>query len=262
MTAVEAKAQALNLWSLNVRSWYGYALNGATHCAWLPSGVIEQLPRPMQMQLAKEQIRIGVPTLLEARNIPEALRTKLLPVKSRFWLTALAWKGLLPSQQTYAVKSWFKQNQIHLYQSLRLGDLPPTARAEIERVGYARLLNHYAPQSGANCLAAAAGAVAGGLVGSGGEQRIRELWLHAEAFLEFLNRSGYRRSRSQTPKQGDVLVFSLRRRVVHAAYFLGDGLYFEKPGQDFYEPYRVDAFANWQNAWPQANLSLWRSERT
>lgn len=37
-----------------------------------------------------------------------------------------------------------------------------------------------------------------------------------------------------------------------------DGLYFEKPGQDFYEPYRIEYFKRWQIEWPNTRLKIYR----
>jgi len=60
----------------------------------------------------------------------------------------------------------------------------------------------------------------------------------------------------------DVLVFMRGSKAMHVAFFLGENLYFEKPGQDFYEPYRIERFDRWKLEWPKTTLSIWRRIRS
>ena len=61
-----------------------------------------------------------------------------------------------------------------------------------------------------------------------------------------------------SPQTGDILIFSKDAGPINASYFLGDGFCFEKPGQDFYEPYRVSLFSECRNAWHDAKVAVWR----
>jgi hypothetical protein len=57
-----------------------------------------------------------------------------------------------------------------------------------------------------------------------------------------------------------VLLFVGDDEVVHGAYYLGDGLCFEKSGQDFYEPYRIQKIHRLSAEWPNADLKIWRQK--
>ena len=69
---MHAKSSALRkkLWTLDRRSWYGYALNGREYFAWLPAGQLEKLNPTELLALAKCQEAAGVPTLLPAEACP------------------------------------------------------------------------------------------------------------------------------------------------------------------------------------------------
>jgi hypothetical protein len=171
-------------WTLNARSWYGYVLNEAAHCVWLPAGALEKLDGSLVLKLAIED------------------------------------------------------------------------RVSVLRLGYETLLNRFAAFSGPNCFAAVAGAII-----DDSRLEICSQWIHWASLERLLLQRDFQPVQSGEPRIGDVLAFAKERVPVHAAYFLGDGIYFEKPGQDFYEPYRVEFFDKWPEAWSGATLSIWRTRR-
>jgi hypothetical protein len=123
----------------------------------------------------------------------------------------------------------------------------------LQRSGFKKLLNRYALTSGPNCLACAAAMATGGKYAL----EIANQWMHGPPFLSHLKTIGLKKTSNTNPRVGDVLVFSRSTEIVHAGYYLGEGIYFEKPGQDFYEPYRIEKFNSWKRHWPDSTLSIW-----
>lgn len=250
LTEVEARNQGL--WTLSARSWYGYSLNKATHCAWLPKGMIECLEPKIQKVLADTQIQIGVPTLISSKILPKKISKKFLKIGRHCWITSYIWSYLSKADQTTLMQAWFIQNEIHIYSSLSLSELSPTARSWLRSIGFEKLLNRYVGISGPNCLAAVAGAAASTM-----HQEVSRQWLHSEPFENYLQARSYKKV-TDLPQAGDLLVFRKKDQITHASFYLGDGLYFEKSGQDFYEPYRIERLTNWQKEWPGAELAIFR----
>lgn len=257
LSTEDVRAQAVTLWSLNTRSWYGYALNRTVGCIWLPRGAIERLGAKDQENLAAAQIRLEVPTLILPSRVPAQLKAKLPKFGKYHWLTSQAWKHLGSAQRRSAVAAWFVQNEIVTYRTIAFKRLPLSVQHRLAAIGFDELLNRYALESGSNCLATAAGALA-----TSDNLSVVSQWLHGPPFLRFLKKCGYKKIRSLVPNEGDAMVFTEDEQVAHAAYYLGEGLYFEKLGQDFYEPYRVESFRNWKSHWSEAKLTLWRKNES
>ena len=234
-TPEEVRAQSLELWSLVQRSWYGYALNRADHCVWLPRGELERLPRGLQAKLQSAQKRLGVPTVLPRLG----------------WVTAQVWSKLPKARRIEVLGKWLKQNEIYSYESVAWRDLPAVAREILREFGFDQLLNRYAENSGPNCLATAAAAALR-------QPSLVKVWLHAEPFLRILKGARFAPIQNREPQPGDLLIFVKAGEPVHAALALGSGLYFEKPGQDFYEPYRIGQFNQRTKEWPGIKVATWR----
>lgn len=252
LNSEEVRTQGHFMWSLNRRSWYGYALHQADYCSWVPPGFVESLSSSTQHALAEEQIRLGVPTLFQKNLVPKGLQKKLISVDGFSWLTAGCWNVLSARERSAAVKAWFVQNEIQIQSSYSFQDLPLSVRNHLKKIQCHSLLNTFADCSGPNCFAAVAGAISDAF-----EYKIHKQWLHWPPFERFLKEHGFVLRRNTQPQTGDVLIFFNGRNAVHAAYYLGKGFYFEKAGQDFYEPYRVVEFSCWRKEWPQAALQIW-----
>lgn len=252
-TTQEVRDQSLTLWTLNNRSWYGYALNRASHCVWLPTGCLESLPLGTQSLLAKAQVELNVPTLVDSKHFSKSLGRVFKKFGKHYWLSSSSWNCCSKQNKVAALRAWFNQNEIVLHDSIDPKTLAHDAYKELLRIGYDSLVNSYRPFSGPNCLATAAGAVA-----AKDNVKISNQWLHGAPFLNFLRKSEYRKFQATSYLKGDVLVFTSKKSVAHAAYLLSENLVFEKPGQDFYEPYRIGKVSELMENWKDSGLGVWR----
>lgn len=55
-----------------------------------------------------------------------------------------------------------------------------------------------------------------------------------------------------------MLVVREQRKLVHAAALVDPNWIFEKPGQDFYEPYRLLPRDKFAAEWPGARVEVYR----
>lgn len=226
----------LNIWSLNNRSWYGYALSNSDYCLWLPSGELEGLSLSIKNFLMNEQIQIKVPTIIQNR-----------------WITSFIWNQMSLDEKIQIFDLWAIHNEIPEYDSVNINDLPTGPKYELERVTYNNILNQYSSFSGPNCFSTTASAIV-----NKNNVTIRHQWMHWPKLENYLIENDFIIINSLLPKVGDVLIFSRDNNPIHSSFYLGDGFYFEKTGQDFYEPYRIALFENWQKEWPETKLILWR----
>jgi hypothetical protein len=97
------------------------------------------------------------------------------------------------------------------------------------------MVNTFSGTSGPNCFAAAAASTP-----AKGRMHYRQ-WLHWIPFSRFLSESDY-------------------CCLINGAYCLGSGLCFEKSGQDFFEPYRIQKLLNLLEEWPTTELKIWRKK--
>ena len=231
----ELRVQALDLWSLNYRSWYTYALKRARSCAFLAAGELDELPTKLRANLLKEQVKVGSGAVLGGR-----------------WMSAAHWAGLSDSERVEHLRKWHRRNDAAGgYPVYRPAVLSAEARASLENSGLFYLLNRYAPRSGPNCFAAALEWA------SGGRRGWQQLWLHPEPFLRGLQAEGFKTTRGLA-RAGDVLVVRKQRKPVHAAVLVDSEWIFEKPGQDFYEPYRLLPRKDFARDWPGARVEAYR----
>jgi len=238
-TAEEVKAQNLELWTLHHRTFYAYTLNRSAFCAFFPAGRLELLKAADLSRLAATQRKIKNPTLLRAK-LPRSLL--------KGWITCASFHALRPGEKVKVLNAWLKENELsRIYPAVKLASLPKSVRGVLEETGLAALANTFHHRSGPNCLGLAAFAV------SAGQTSFLNLWLHGEPFLRLIKQRGFRVVRG-TPQAGDLLVVKNKGAVVHAAYCLGEGWLFEKPGQDCYEPYRIVSLRDWD--W--GTYQLWR----
>ncbi len=163
LTRDQVMAQGQLIWTLNFRSWYGYALNYADHCVCLPKGAIESFGQKLRTELADEQRKLKVPTLIENR-----------------WITSYAWSHLSNAEKINTLQLWFVQNEVQIHQSFDLPDLPEDVKTELTRIDCDQLLNRFSNFSGPNCFAATAGALAK-------DKDICSQWMHWPEFEKHLS---------------------------------------------------------------------------
>jgi hypothetical protein len=254
LTAQEARAQALDIWKLSDRSWYGYSLNKATYAVFLPRGGVEVLDASLINQLGAEQARLGVPSLVRSELLSRSLKSCFREVGKFRWITSQAFWALNRSERIEVMNAWMIQNKIHFYESVALNKVPPQPLALLKAAKLSKLLNKYAKTSGPNCLAATAAAITR-------NPKFAQQWLHWGPLETLLRSRRFIACASSKPSPGDVLVFFRQGEAVHSAFYIGSGLYFEKPGQDFYEPYRIEHFAAWKKEWVGCSLTVYRQVR-
>ncbi|RYZ77725.1 MAG: hypothetical protein EOP05_00725 [Proteobacteria bacterium] len=252
LTADQVRAQSVSIWNLQARSWYGYALNNASYAVYLPSGVLDQLSRSNVKKIGEIQIKLGVPSLIETIDLPDEVRDTCLKIGKYSWITSKVFSAFKDNRtRAKVMRAWIKQNDVHLYDSQSWTDLPANAKRTLESIGLSKFLNTYAEYSGPNCFATVAAAIAA-------KPGLADQWLYWLPLKLFLKEQGYRIIKASPPQARDILVFIKGGVAIHAAVYLGENLYFEKPGQDFYEPWRVEHFDHWKAEWAGCKLSIFR----
>ncbi len=260
LTVDEVKGRNFELWSLNNRSWYGYALNRAAYCASMPKGAIEALDEKTLKHLATMQIQMDVRTVLPTAKLSKSVRSKVPSFSSHGWVTSHAWSLMSESERLECFGVWYSHSDIRYYETVEFDDLASPAQNELKRTGFVGRLNRFASTSGANCFATAAACISK-RTGAAQVAPVADEWLHFSALERHLASAGYGAVKARMPVARDVLVFSQKGKATHAAYVLTPDLYFEKPGQDFYEPYRIAKFANASREWPKSTVTVYRPTR-
>lgn len=105
LTREQVKNQGLAIWTLNLRSWYGYGSNFADYCVSLPSGIIESFDENMKKELFEEQKRFNLPTIHDGR-----------------WITSRVWSNISEEEKINVLQRWFFQNENSIYDSIEFLD--------------------------------------------------------------------------------------------------------------------------------------------
>ncbi len=116
--------------------------------------------------------------------------------------------------------------------------------------------NTFGTVQGANCLAAVLFAI------SRGKQRwfINE-WIHQKTFLEKLKQYHYEKHLSDELEQGDIVVWQDKSLTIqHAAYYIGDGLYFNKHGQTMFNPWKILSEEQLYKEWRHLDVVKYRKK--
>lgn len=246
-TTDEIRAQSQELWTLPTRSFYAYTLIRSAFCAFFPAGRLELLSDFQRGELAASQIAMNSPALLHSK-----LTRNLLKAKGHTWITSASFHALGSGEKTKTLQAWSTENELTgIYEFVKLSGLPKSVQEQLDETGLSALANTFHHQSGPNCLGAAAFAAS-----SGTESGLLNLWLHGSPFKRILSRRGFRPAPKAKVEAGDILVCEKKGEIIHAAYALGEGFLFEKPGQDCYEPYRIAALEEWKKEWPRP--TIWR----
>jgi len=240
------------LWTLNNRSWYGYSINRRSHCASIKAGFLEKLPVIELAALGKMQIEAKVPSLIRSSLLPTRIAKAAPLVGGHAWITAGVWRRLKKAEKIATMKAWFAQNELIHQPSIPIAKLPASVRTLIQKNKLDKILHSFRSTSGGNCFATAAAFATG-------NHKLLDQWMLWTPLKKHLSKSGYRMiSFRERPKAEDILIFQTKGNPVHAAIYLGEGVWFEKPGQDFYEPYRLVELRKWKKEWPGAKLTVFR----
>ena len=141
--------------------------------------------------------------------------------------------------------------RVEKYKTLAYADLPTIAQHALRDLKLKPLLNSFSKRSGPNCFATVAHAI------STSSSSIADIWLHWEPLSRFLVEQGYKVT-LDAPQARDIAVFMQNGRAVHGSVYLGENIVFEKPGQDFYEPYIISKLEKSKSDWPKSKLHIWR----
>lgn len=114
--------------------------------------------------------------------------------------------------------------------------------------------NSFASSQGANCLAAVLFAI------SKGKQKwfIYE-WIHQKTFLEKLKQYHYEELLTDELHQEDVVIWTDENGIIqHAAYHLGEELYFNKDGQTIFNPWKILSKEQLYKEWEHLTIVKYR----
>ncbi|HGH7182114.1 hypothetical protein [Bacillus luti] len=122
----------------------------------------------------------------------------------------------------------------------------------------ASYFNTFSIANGANCLAATLASVCAEMSEA---QWIITKWVHDNSFLKGLQIKSYRlKSASIDSLQpSDILVWKNKNsNVVHASFHVGDGYFFNKDGQSFFNPWQLVHMDNLLNTWGKECIQVYR----
>lgn len=112
-----------------------------------------------------------------------------------------------------------------------------------------RFANTFSTKQGANCLAAVLYAVTEGKF----SWMIYE-WIHQQTFLEKLKQCHYQTIEAEILLKGDVVVWQDTDGVIrHAAYCIGENLFFNKHGQTIFNPWKILSKEQLDEEWNHLN---------
>ncbi|TFE02391.1 hypothetical protein [Jeotgalibacillus salarius] len=226
----------------------------------------------MYWALSEEMTHVLVASHDWITGLPEEVRVYLLELQTTLRKGLIFPKEILPTSITipdeyvhHVQGSDYVVIQGALWQSFSIEDkrsimsayaqlwdqwhslpLPDTAPVNLKK--YA---NTFSSSHGANCLAATT-------YGITSDENLVHCWMTEDEFSAVLKRAAYESSDSiQEP--GDVLVFEDKQGVIqHAAFHIGDSLYFNKNGQMFFNPWKVVHWEDLLSEWGHLNQISYR----
>lgn len=127
-------------------------------------------------------------------------------------------------------------------------ELPEQAPSHLQNVA-----NTFPKFGGANCMAAVLYAVTG-------HEWILHEWIHPETFAESLKKGNYARANEGLSVK-DIVTWENEEGVIqHAAYHIGDNLFFNKNGQTFFNPWKIVNGHYLDQNWQHLKRQVYRSK--
>lgn len=155
------------------------------------------------------------------------------------------WQGLPYDMKAEALKAYSAEWD-------GMDSYEPPANLPVHLKEYA---NSYPSKSGANCLAAVLYAISSDPVKS---KWIIQEWTHQETFKMGLKNEGYTESLDELV-EGDVVTWVDSNEVIqHAAYYLGNELFFNKNGQTFFNPWKIVHRDELEEEWGKYTTNAYR----
>lgn len=114
--------------------------------------------------------------------------------------------------------------------------------------------NTFGPHQGANCLAAVLYAIS-----KGKQVWFIYEWIHQKTFIEKLKQYHYEKVLDEVLQQGDIVIWKDDDAIIqHAAYYIGEGLYFNKHGQTMFNPWKILSKEQLYKEWKHLTLVKYR----
>jgi plastocyanin len=185
---------------------------------------IDRLAPPKKQRIFAQQVDSGRGLVFPSDMLPEIPAGHTVEVDGAVYAVVqhAVWQRL-----SSGVKERFLKEYALLWDRPEGYVLPDNAPAHL-----GPFANRYSERHGSNCLSAT-------LFAATGQAWIAGEWVHPGTFGNSLQRLGFEPS-SNTADAGDIVVWSSKKGVVqHAAFCLGNGLFFNKNGQTFFNPWKV-----------------------
>jgi hypothetical protein len=116
--------------------------------------------------------------------------------------------------------------------------------------------NTFSSKSGANCFASVLYAISN--VPDKQEWLIHE-WIHQGTFIEGLKKAQYQAIAEDDLLAGDVVTWLNEEGVIqHAAYHIGNHIFFNKNGQTFFNPWKVVHWKELNEEWKAYTIRIYR----
>lgn len=116
--------------------------------------------------------------------------------------------------------------------------------------------NKFCIQQGANCLAAVLYAIS-----EGKQQWFIDEWVHQKTFVEKLKQYKYQPTNIDHLHTGDVVIWNDENGIIqHAAYCIGQNLFFNKHGQTIFNPWKLLSKDKLYKEWMHLKAVVYRQE--
>lgn len=208
---------------------------------------VEELPKSVQKELFFHQKKHGKGLILPSSFIPklEAIPDAFIVQDSPdnfIILRSKMWNRL-----SYDIKVTIIKNVAQSWEDWDCESIPANTPEHIKK--YA---NTFSVIAGANCLAATLFAI------TGSEWLVNE-WVHPDTFEIGLKNAGYLKVDGDDIQSEDVVIWENAEGVVqHAAYHLGKNLYFNKSGQNVFNPWKIVKDSRLKDEWKDYSIVVYR----
>lgn len=185
---------------------------------------VEQLNPEKKKQLLKSQAAAGRGLVFPDSLLPEAPLNSVVQLDGR---DVIVMQSAVWGRLAQPVKERFLAAYALLWDTQDGHPLPEGAPPHLSS-----LANRYSATHGSNCLSAVLFAISG-------QAWMAGEWVHPQTFQYALHQYGFIPC-SKEADSGDVVVWSNAEGTVqHASYCLENGLFFNKNGQTFFNPWKV-----------------------
>lgn len=114
--------------------------------------------------------------------------------------------------------------------------------------------NTFGHLQGPNCLAAVLFAIS-----KGKQEWFIYEWIHQKTFIDKLNQLQFEEFLDEVLHQGDIVIWKDENDIIqHAAYYIGEGLYFNKHGQTMFNPWKILSKEALYKEWEHLTLVKYR----